>query len=113
MSETLSIVPSIQPLNSRALGDETYQFHWNPIWEPSENGIPFWEYTSPRVPPPPFPFDMEDTSPTTTDESGMPGGENPTSMVSTLVSGTPTTERLPPGYRAISHVMSSPFPTSI
>ena len=110
MSEILPIVPSIQPLNSHALGDEDYQFYSNPIWEPSQNGVPFWEYTTPRQP---FPSDMENTSPTTTDESGVPGDEIPTTIESTPVSSTPATGGLPPGYRALRNFLSSPFSTSI
>ena len=110
VSRTLPIVPSIQPLNSRAPGDENYQFYLNPIWEPSKNGIPFWEYTSPRQQ---FPSDMENPSPTTTDEFGVPGDEIPTTMESTHVSRIVSTGGLPLGYRALRDFLSSPFPTSV
>ena len=40
-SDTLPVIPSIQPINSCAPDDEDYEIHWNPIWEPEEDDIPF------------------------------------------------------------------------
>jgi len=110
VSQILPIIPSIQPISSRAPGDRDYQFYTNPIWEPSQKSTPFWEYTSPQKP---FPSDMDNPSPTTTDDSGMPGDEIPSTMDSTYVSRNTSTGGLPLGYKALRDFISTPFPTSI
>ena len=105
--EILSIVLSIQPIRSRAPGDETYELHWNPVWEPSDNNVPFWDYSVP-----PTSSDMGDMSPTKTDESVATSGEIPTATESIPVSSSPTTRNLPPGYRSLRDAMSSGTPVT-
>lgn len=60
MSDTLHVIPSIQPINSRTPDDEAYKFHWNPVWEPSKDDIP---NTPTGLSTPMSSSDMEDTSP--------------------------------------------------
>ena len=92
VSQILPIIPSIQPISSHAPGDRDYQFYTQPIWEPSQKSTPFWEYTSPQKP---FSSDMDNPSPTTTDDSGMPGDEIPSTMDFTYVSRNASIE-VPP-----------------
>lgn len=40
VSDTFPLIPSIQPISSRAPDDEDYLFHWNPVWEPEVDDIP-------------------------------------------------------------------------
>lgn len=40
VSDTLPVILSIKPINSRVPDDEAYEYYWNPIWEPSEDNIP-------------------------------------------------------------------------
>ena len=109
MSDTLPIIPSIQPLNSRALDDKVYEIHWNPVWEPSEEDIPF---TPPGVSVQMYSSDMEDVSPITTDESVATSGEIPTATEATPVRSTPLGERLPKRYKALRDIMSSRTPST-
>jgi len=85
----------MQPINSRASGDETYKLHWNLVWEPSEDDIPIWEYTPPGVSAPLFSSDMEEVSPILTEEFVAMSGEIPTATEPTPVSSTPTAGRVP------------------
>lgn len=59
-SDTLLVLLSIQPINSRAPEDEAYEYYWNPVWEPSEDDIPYTPLSaSPRA----SSSDMGDRSP--------------------------------------------------
>lgn len=104
------MVLSIQPLSSRAPSDETYQYHWNPTWEPFEDGIPFWDHPSPRGSVPQVSSDMNELSPTTTDDSVATSGEIPTPTDPIHVSSTPTTTNLPLGYKALRDATPSGTP---
>ena len=110
-SNNLPIILSIQPIISHALGDKAYNVHWNPIWETPEDDIPVWEDTPLGFLAPLSPSDMEGGSPISTDESVATSGEIPTATEPIPISSTPTTERLPPGYRALRDLMSSDFPS--
>ena len=110
-SYTLLVILSIQSINSRALGDEAYILHSNPVWEELEDDIPVWENSPPGFSAPLSPSYMEGGSPVSTDESIVMSGEIPTATEPTPVGSTPTTERLPPGYRALRDLMSSGFPS--
>jgi len=70
-SDTLPIILSIQPLNSRAPEDESYDIRWTTIWEPSEEDFPL---TPPGVSVPMSSFDMDETNPITNEESFMASG---------------------------------------
>jgi len=110
-SDTLPVILSIQPINSRAPGDETYDVHWNLVWENPEDDIPMWEDTPFGFSAPLSPSNMEGGSPISTDESVATSGEIPTATEPTPVSSTPTTERLPAGYHALKDIMSSETPS--
>lgn len=107
VSDTLPVILSIQPINSRAPEDETYELHWNPVWEPSEEYIP---PTPPGVSVPMSSSDMEDTSPITSEESVVTSGEIPTSTETTPFRITPLGVTLPLRYKALRDVMSSRTP---
>jgi len=111
VSDTLPVIPSIQPINSCAPGDETYEIHWNPVWEPSKEDIPVWEYTPLGVSVQLSSSDMEELSPIPTEESVATSGEIPTVTEATPVSSTPTTGRVPAHYKALKDVMSSRTPS--
>ena len=110
-SDTLPIVLSIQPINSRAPGDKAYVFHSNPIWEEPEDDIPVWENFPPGFSAPLSPSYMEEGSPISTNESVATSGEIPTATEPTPIGSAPSAERLPPGYRAFRDLMSSGFPS--
>lgn len=110
-SDTLPVILSIQPINSRAPGDEAYVLHSNPVWEDPEDDIPVWENFPPGFSAPLSPSEMEGGSPISTDESVATSGEIPTATEPTPINSAPTTERLPPGYRALRDLMSSEFPS--
>ena len=40
VSDTLPVIPSVQPINSRAPDDEAFEYYWNPFWEPLEDDFP-------------------------------------------------------------------------
>ena len=112
VSDALPVIPSIQPINSRALGDEAYEIHWNPVWEPSEEDIPF---TPPGVSVQMSSSNMEDVSPIMTEESVATSGEIPTETEATPVRSTPLAGRVSECYKALKDIMSSrtPFMSSI
>ena len=110
VSDTLPLVSSIQPINSRAPGDKTYIAHWNPVWEDSKDDIPVWEDSPLVFSVPMSPPDMEGGSPISTDESVVTSGEIPTVTEPIPVRSTSTSERLPPGYHALRDLMSSELP---
>lgn len=110
-SDTIPVVLSIQPINSRALGDEAYVLHSNPIWENLEDDIPVWEDFPPGFSALMSPPDMEGGSPISTDESVATSSQIPTTMEPTPASSTSTTRRLPPGYLALRDLMSSELPS--
>ena len=92
VSDTLPVIPSIQPINSHAPDDEAYKIHWNLVWEPSEEDISF---TPPGVSVPMSSSDMEDVSPVTSEESVATRGEIPTSTETTPFLITPLGVTLP------------------
>ena len=69
-----------------------------------------WEDTPLVFSAPLCPSNMEGSSPISTDESIATSGEIPTTTEPMPVSSISTTERLPPGYRALRDLMSSKFP---
>lgn len=103
-SGTLPVIPSIQPLNSRAPEDDFYDIHWNPVWEPSEEDIPF---TPPVVSVPMSSSDMDDTSPITSEASVVMSAEIPISAETPPFSVTPFGVTLPLRYRALRDVIGS------
>ena len=109
MSDTLLVILSVQLIKSCAPGDEAYAIHWNPIWEPSEEDIPF---TSPGVLVPMSSSDMEEVSPITTEESVATSGEIPTAMEATPISSNPLTGRVPARYKALKDILSSRTPST-
>ena len=74
VSDTLPLISSIQPLNSRALEDESYDIRWNPVWEPLEEDFPL---TPPSVSIPVSSSNMDDTSPVMSEESFVTSGKIP------------------------------------
>ena len=107
MSDTLPVIPSLQPINSRAPDDETYEVHWNPIWE--EEYIP---PTPPSASVPMSSSDMEDISPVTSEESVAMSSGIPTAMEATPFPSTPLGVTLPLRYNALRDVMSSRTPST-
>ena len=85
VSDTLPVIPSIQPINSRAPEDEGYEVHWNPIWEPDEDDIPI---TPPSVSSSMSTSHMDETSPSTSE----------TPVVSNIDTPIPATSPLPPRF---------------
>lgn len=108
MSDTLPVIPSIQPINSCAPGDEAYKIHWNPILEPSEEDIPI---TPPGVSVQISSSDMEDISPITIEESVATSGEIPTATKATTIRSTPLVGRVPKCYKELKDIMSSRTPS--
>ena len=88
VSDTLPVISSIQPINSRALDDEDYEIHWNPIWEPEEDDIPF---TPPGVSSPMSTSHMDETSPRVSE----------TPVLSNIDTPIPATSPLPPTLSAV------------
>jgi len=70
-SDTLLIIPGIQPLNSHASKYESYDIHWNPIWEPSNKDFPL----TPCVSVPMSSSDIDEMNPVTSEESFIASGE--------------------------------------
>ena len=99
VSDTLPIIPSIQPINSRAPDDEAYELHWNPIWEPYEDDIPF---TPTGVSVPMSSSDMDDTSPRASE----------TPVLSSIETPIPATSPVPSHYKALRDNMGSRNPSS-
>jgi len=99
VSDTLPVIPSIQPINSRAPDDEAYEYYWNSIWEPSEDDIP---NTPIGAPSPMSSSDMEDTSPIVSE----------TPVVSNIDTPIPATSSVPSRYRSLRNAMGSRTPPS-
>ena len=72
--DALPIVPSIQPLNSRAPEDDFYEFFYNPIWEPSDEDYPA---TPIGAPSPMASSDMGDASPVSSGPAIMSSIDSP------------------------------------
>lgn len=96
VSDTLPIISSIQPINYHAPEDESYDIHWNPVWEPSEEDIP-------STPP-------SEESPITSKESIVTSGEIPIPMETSPFCVTPLDVTLPLRYKALRDVMGSRTP---
>lgn len=99
VSDTLPVIPSIQPINSRTPDDEGYEIHWNPIWEPEEDDIPF---TPPGVSSPMSTSHMDETSPRVSEAPIFLNIDTP----------IPATSPLPPRYQSLRDRVSARTPTS-
>ena len=106
-SDTLPIILSIQLLNSRSPEDESYDIHWNPIWEPSEEDFPL---TPPGVSVPMSFSNVDDTSPITSEESFMTSGEIPIPTETSPFHVTSFGIMLPLRYNALTDIMGSRSP---
>ena len=106
--DTFPIVPSVQPLNSRAREDELYDFFWNPVWEPSEEDFPT---TLVGVASPMASSDMEDTSPVSSGTPVMSSIDTPIAATSPVISTpytvTPLSITVPTRYRSLRDAMNS------
>lgn len=102
VSGALPILPSVQPINSRAPDDEEFEYHWNLVWEPSEDDFPD---TPTSVSSPMASSGMGDTSPRVSE----------TPVVSDIETPIPATSPLPSRYRALRDNVAarSRTPTSI
>ena len=99
VSDTLPVIPSIQPINSRASDDEGYEIHWNPIWEPDEDDIPF---TPLGVSSPMSTSHMDETSPRVSETPALSNIDTP----------IPATSPLPPRYQSLRDRVSARTPAS-
>lgn len=99
VSDTLPVILSIQPINSRALGNEDYEVDWNPIWEPDEDDIPV---TPPGVSSPMSTSHMDETSPRVSE----------TPVLSNIDTPIPATSLLPPHYQSLRDRVSARIPAS-
>lgn len=88
VSDTFPIIPSIQLISSRTPDDEDYEYHWNPIWEPSEDDFP---NTPTSVSSPVASSGMGDTYPHVSE----------TPVVSDIETPILATSPLPSHYRAL------------
>ena len=103
VSDTLPIILSIQPPDSRALGGEPYDINWNPIWENLEEEFPF---TPLGVSVAMSSSYMDETTPVTGEENLVSSGQNPLPMEGfPFHSGLGVT--FPLGYHALFDIMSS------
>ena len=99
VSDTLLVIPSIQPINSRAPDDEAYEFHWNPIWEPYKDDIPF---TRSGVSTPMSTSHMDETSPRASD----------TPVLSSIETPIPATSPVPSCYKSLRDNAGTRIPAS-
>ena len=99
VSDTLPVIPSIQPINVRAPSDEDYEEDWNPIWEPDEDDIP--------VTPPGMPSSMSTSQ---MDETSPSAGETP--VVSSIETPIPATSPLPPQYQSMRDRIAARMPST-
>lgn len=106
--DTLLVIPSVQPLNSRAPEDELYDLFWNPIWEPSEEDFPS---TPTGVSTPMASSDMEDTSHVSSGTPVMSSIETPIPATSPVISTphtvTPLGITVPAHYKSLRDAMGS------
>ena len=99
VSDTLPVIPSIQPINVRAPSDEDYEEDWNPIWEPDEDATPV---TPPSV------LSLKSTS--HMDETSSSTGETP--VVSNVDTPIPATSPLPPRYQSLRDRVAARTPAT-
>jgi len=112
--DTFHVIPSVQPLNSRAPEDELYDLFWNPVWEPSEEDFPS---TPIGVSSPMASSDMEDTSPVSSGTPVMSSIETPipatSPVISTPYTVTPLGITVPARYRSLRDAMGSASSSSM
>lgn len=98
-SDTLPVILSVQPLNSRAPDDEAFEYYWNPVWEPLDDDFPSNPMSdSPWV----SSSDMEDSSPRASE----------TPVVSNIDTPIPATSPFPSQYRSLRNAMGSGGPST-
>ena len=96
------IVPSVQPLNSRAPRDDFYEFFYNPIWEPSDKSHLATPVSAPSSM---ASSDMGDASPMSSGPVVMSSIDTPIPATSPVIS-TPYTvtssgQTVPRRYRSL------------
>lgn len=106
--DTFPVIPSVQPLSSRALEDELHDPFWNPVWKPYKEDFPS---TPTSVSTPMASSDMEDTSPVASETPVVSSIETPIPATSPIISTpytvTPLCVTVPLRYRALRDAMGS------
>lgn len=98
VSDTLPLIPSIQPISSRAPDDEDYLFYWNPVWEPEVDDIPV---TPTGV-----------SSPMASSGVNTPSHISETPVVTNIEIPIPSSSPLPSHYKSLRDTSRSRAPTS-